>query len=208
MTQQLKFLLKHDRFPDERDANTIEVAVDAEGAEIASIDDLLEIVRDEAGSALKRAVATHIVDYNSFAGDSAYLDQVDRFANQTTVVGVSLAGDLATFGVLGRYGDGSDFADLVQGVTQADAEFQTRWKMAAEQGAATSDLDAFLDAMSDIEIVHCQPGPISDDELRSALQALIDEALAAGHSGEALDQAVELLREPAPEAGMFVGPRP
>lgn len=208
MTQQLKFLLKHDRFPDEKDANTIEVAVDAEGAETASIDDLLEIVREEAGSARKQAVGTHIVDYGSFSGDSAYLDQIDRFAGETIVVGVSLVGETASYGVLGRYDNGNDYADLTRGVTQAEAEFQARWTMALNQGADPADLDDLLDAMAEIEIVRCQAGPISDDELRVALQALIDEATAAGHSGEALDNAVEMLRAPPVEAVPYEGPRP
>lgn len=208
MTQQLKFLLKHDRFPDEKGADTIEIVVDGEGADVASIDDLIEIVREEVDTARKRAVGTHIVDYDSFSSDSAYLDQVDIFAGQTVVVGVSLAGEPASYGVLGRYDDGEEYADLATGVTAADAEFQVRWKMAEEQGATPAEFDDFLDAMIEIEIVRCEPGPISDDELRRALQALIDETVAAGHSGEALDKAVRLLSEPAPETAVPAGPRP
>lgn len=208
MTQQLKFLLKHDRFPNEKDANTIEVVVEGDGAEFASVEDLIEIVREEAEGARKHAVGTHIVDYNSFGSDSAYLDQIDRFAAETVVVGVSLVGETASYGVLGRYDNGNDYADLTLGVTEAEAEFQARWTMALNQGADPTDLDDLLDAMAEIEIVRCQAGPISDDELRIALQALIDEATAAGHSGEALDNAVEMLRAPPVGAVLYEGPRP
>lgn len=207
MTQQLKFLLKHDRFPDENGVETIEMVVPGEGADVASVHDLIEILREEAGTACKRAVATHIVDYDSFSSDSAYLDQVDTFAEQTQVVGVSLAGETASYGVLGQFEDGTDWAGLSAGVTAAEAEFHVRWKMALQQGATPASFDDFLDAVAEVEIVRCEPGPITDEELRATLQALIDEANAAGRSGEDLDQAVDLLREPELETAMSAAPR-
>lgn len=207
MTQQLKFLLKHDRFPDEKDVETIEIVVRGDGADVASVHDLIEIVREEADAARKRAVATHIVDYDSFSSDSAYLDQVDTFAGQTQVVGVSLVGETASYGVLGQFEDGTDWAGLSAGVTAAEAEFHVRWKMALQQGATPAAFDDFLDAVAEVEIVRCEPGPISSEELRAALQALIDEANAAGRSGEDLDQAVDLLRAPELANAMSAGPR-
>lgn len=189
MTQKLKFVLKHDRFPDAVGTNMVEVEVevDGAGAEIASVEDLIGIVRDEAGSAITRAVGAHIVGHGSFASHEAYLARIDRFAAGTAIVGVSLVGDAASYGVLGRYEHGGEYAGLASGVTAAEAEFQARWTMAQAQGTVTTDFDGFIEAMIGIEVVHCLPFPMSDDELRDELQALVDEARAGEVSGGILD---------------------
>lgn len=191
MTQKLRFLVQHPRFQASA-GNTVEVVVHGEGADEATAEDLIEIVREAAGGACRRAVGTHLIDSASLSS-RAGLDHVGRLAADASIAGVFLVGEQDRYAVLGRRPDGSEYVAEFSCVTQAEAEFRARWTLAAEEGAA-SCFDDFLDAMGRVEILRSHPGSISADELRLALEKLIEEALAAGHSGPALDTGVALLR--------------
>jgi hypothetical protein len=205
VTQKLRFLVQHPRFQASA-ANTVEVVVDGEGADDASAEDLIEIVREAAGGACRRAVGTHLVDAVSLSSRAA-LDHVGRLAAEASIGGVFLVGEQDRYAVLGRRPDGSEFVAEFSCVTQAEAEFRARWTMAAEKGAA-SCFDDFLDAMGRVEILRSHPGSISAEELRLALAKLVKEALAAGHSGPALNEGVALLGRTGFEPSVAPGPRP
>lgn len=206
MTQKLKFLVKHPRFGAKGGSDTVEVLVDGDGAEVANAEDLVEIVREAFVHACRDAVRRELTSPGSSAeGVGARI--VDELVAQCSIVAVSLEGDLDRYAVLGRYGDGSDFVGRFSCVTQAEAEFQARWALAAAGGSAAC-FDDFLDAMGAVEIVRSHPGPISAAELRAALEELLSEVREAGHSGPAFDAGIALLRAGAFEPSRSPSPRP
>lgn len=206
MTQKLKFLVKHPRFGARGGSDTVEVLIDGDGAEVATAEDLVEIVREAFVHACREAVRRGLTSPGGPAeGGGARI--VDDLAAQCSIVAVSLEGEVDRYAVLGRYGDGSDYVGRFSCVTQAEAEFHGRWAMAAAEGPAPC-FDDFLDAMGAVEIVRSHPGPMSAAELRIALEEILREVQAAGHSGPAFDAGVALLRADGFEPSPSPSPRP
>jgi len=193
----LTFLIEHPRFPDLKGRNTIEMKVDANQAYDAyAVSDMIEDVRECAGFARKRAAGTYLVDYDSFGSESAYLNRVDEVAEEMKVIGVYIAGPSKRYAVSGIYSDGGgSWHDWVEATDDAEAIFQAKWSMAENQGSdPAEDLDYFLNRMDDIEITSYGLEPVTKDEYKDAIRKLVEEAVAAGHSGPALDDAIEKLK--------------
>lgn len=206
MTQKLKFLVKHPCFGARSESDTVEVLVDGDGAEVATAEDLVEIVREAFVHACRDAVRRELTPHGGSA-DEIRARIVDDLAAQCSIVAVSLEGDRDRYAVLGRYGDGGDYVGRFACVTQAEAEFQARWALAAAEGP-TSCFDDFLDAMGAVEIIRSHPGPISAAELRAALEGVLREVHEAGHSGPAFEAGVALLQADGFEPSRSPPPRP
>jgi hypothetical protein len=207
VTQKLKFQVKHPRFAVPGGPDTVEVLVDGDGAEVATAEDLIEIVREACVRACREAVRRELVSPGSSARGTRTQALVDELAGQCSIVGASLEGDVDRYAVLGRHGDGSDYVGRFSCVTQAEAEFQARWALAAAEASAPC-FDDFLDAMGAVEIIRSHPGPISAAELRAALEELLQEVQEAGHSGPAFVAGVALLRTDGFEPSSTQSPRP
>jgi hypothetical protein len=205
VTQKLKFQVKHPRFAAQGGPDTVEVLVDGDGAEVATAEDLVEIVREACVHACREAVRRELTSPG--AGGTRTQALVDELAAQCSIVAVSLVGDVDRYAVLGRHGDGGDYVGRFSCVTQAEAEFQARWALAVVE-APMPCFDDFLDAMSAVEIIRSHPGPISAAELRAALEELVREVQEAGHSGPAFDAGVALLRIDGFEPSPAPSPRP
>lgn len=207
MTQKLKFLVKHPRFRPQSGPGTVEILVDGDGADVANAEDLIEIVREASARACRDAVRRELTTSGAVKGDIRARSLVDGLAAECSIVGVSLEGDLDRYAVLGRRTDGGEYVGRFSCVTQAEAEFQARWRLAAAESSA-SCFDDFLDAMGAVEIVRSHPGPISATELRAALVELVREVREAGHSGPALDAGVALLETDGFDPSPTPFPRP
>lgn len=208
MPTQIKFTLKHDGFPDLAGPRTVETLVDHDRVMTDDEDDFIEVVREALEDARKSVAGAHLVDYDSFGSDSAYLDRIDEVAREMEVVSVELTGKPVRYAVRGDYSQEGDWADSMEGVTEAEARFQARWTMAENEGAVVNPFDEFLDRLADIDITECEPEPVSKDEYRDMLRALCQEAAEAGHTGEALEKAMAALASDGHEVEVSTGPRP
>jgi len=207
----LTFLIEHPRFPDLKGPNTIEMQVDANKTYDAySVSDMIEDVRECAGFARRRAAGTYLVDYDSFGSESAYLNRVDEVVEEMKVTGVYIAGPSKRYAVSGIYSDGGgDWYDWVEATSDAEAVFQAKWSMAENQGSdPAEDFEYFLDAMDGIEITSYAPEPVTKDEYKDAIRKLVEEAVAAGHGGPALDEAIEKLKADGIELEFAQTPSP
>lgn len=207
MTQKLKFLVKHPCFGAQGGSDTVEVRVDGDGAEVATAEDLIEIVREACVHASREAVRREPRSPGGSVGGTRTHALVDELAAQCSILGVALEGDVDRYAVLGRHGDGRDYVGRFSCVTQAEAEFQARWALAAMEASAPCFND-FLDAMAAVKIIRSHPGPISAAELRAALEELVLEVQEARHSGPAFDAGVALLRADGFEPFHTPAPRP
>jgi hypothetical protein len=66
----------------------------------------------------------------------------------------------------------------------------------------------FFDVMDDIEITHYAKEPVTKQEYKDAFQRLVEEAIAAGHSGPALDDAIAKLQSDGVEIEVSAAPAP
>jgi len=167
-------------------------------------DGLVENCDEAVTDASKQFAARHI-DYDTaclVAGESAYMDAVDKLAASYEVIAVAQTpGEGETpvrYAVQGNYSDypeGGVFGDYVTAVSGEDAEFQAKFIMALnEQGAKdplVKDWASFADVMDAIVIIDAEPEPISRDEavdLLKKLLSLADEVVSAQERGEPFRQ--------------------
>jgi len=207
----LTFVIEHPNFPDLKGRNTVEMQVNANrDYDAYFVSEMIEDVRECAGDALKRAAGTYLVHYDSFGSDSAYLDRVDEVVAEMTFKGVYIAGASKRYAVSGIYSDGGgDWYDWVEATDDAEAVFQAKWAMAENQGRdPAEDFDSFLNLMDDIQITSYAQEPVTKQEYQDALTALVREALEAGYTGSALDEAVAKLKSDGIEIEVVPGMSP
>jgi len=208
-----KVAIHHLDFPDEAGPKTVEISVPAEKefTGISGVDDLLLEAKDAAVTALKRAAGNYLVDYDSFGNDSQYLNRIDEVVAEMTVLSITLSGEPRRYSVTGIYSDeGGDWSDWVYAIHDAEAEFQAKWTMAENQGEgggpSGEDIEDFIDTMDDIKITYFHEEPVTKDEYRDAFRKLVEEAIAAGHSGPALDDAIAKLQSDGVEIAVPSAP--
>lgn len=95
----------------------------------------------------------------------------------------------------------------VYAATDAEAEFQVRWAMCRDQGHRAGDVDRFLERMDFVLVEDLSAQPPDLLVYRDLLVALAGEALANGASGEALEMALQRLRDDGFSLDQITGPR-
>jgi hypothetical protein len=109
------------------------------------------------------------------------------------VIGFRLVGESVRHIVDATYSDDSGtWYEHRDGICPAEAALHGAMTMVLEEGVEDEFLDR-LNAAADIRIDHCAPEPVTKEEYRNALQALVREARTAGHEGPTLDEVVRLL---------------
>lgn len=191
-----EFTVEHDDLPKNKyGLRSVETTVESDATfSPDDYDGFVEAMREAALQVRKNVAGGHLVDYDSFGNDSAYLDRVDQVAEEMTIVSGGLRGQTVRYMADGKYPgrDGNLWSDHVEGVCEAEALYQARDIMATNMGW-DEDFLKRLDKLDDIH-VEVLPEPVSKDEFKDALRALAIVAIEADLHGEALDRAVEILR--------------
>lgn len=171
-------------------------------------DGFVEALREAALQVRKNVAGGHLVDYDSFGNDSAYLDRIDEVVEEITIVSAGLQGPAIRYLAEGKYPgrEGNLWSEHVEGVCEAEAIYQARDIMASNM---EWDEDFFkrIDKLDEI-YVEVSPAPASKDEFRSALHKLAVAAIESGMTGEEIEGAVEVLRNDGVDIEMpAAGPR-
>lgn len=184
-----------------------EVEVDASELHVHDLNRSLRENLPDLDREARNAVAARKVDYDSFKGDSDYLNAVERLAANYYTLCVSLEGAAAKRYVAeGIYPeDGGLWSDEVSGINASEAEFQAAWAMA--EGAdgpmekriypdvtPEASLESQLLSMEDQRIVTVDAARPSREDAFNALDRLCAAARETGLEHEALVNAEALLK--------------
>ena len=130
-----------------------------------------------------KAYAGTLVDYDSYSGDSAYLDEIDRRIAEFRILGIRKAGEARRWLADAVYpDDGGGWTDNVMAVDVAEARFQARWTCAVNMLAAHGIHDLTLKAVSEegfadevgaTTISYAHEEPVKTDEALACLAAIV-----------------------------------
>lgn len=196
-----KIAIVHPRFPNEDGPNTVVIEAEVEKAFKTGyeVDGLIAVARDVADTALKHAAGKYLVHYESFGNDSDYAERIDQVVAEMTLQSMFLDGESKRYSVGGIYSDGGgDWMDWVYAIHDAEAVFQAKWTMAENQRGEAApqgdEIENFFNTMEDINITYYQEEPVTKEEYKEAFRKLVEEAIAAGLSGPAIDDAIAKLQ--------------
>jgi len=184
-----------------------EVEIDASELNVQNLNLTLRENLPDLDREARNAVAARKVDYDSFKGDSDYLNAVEKLAANYYTLSVSLEGAVAKRYVAeGIYPeDGGLWSDEVSGVNASEAEFQAAWIMAEgcdgpmekriyPDVTPEASLESQLLSMEDQRIVTVDAARPSRENVLNALDHLCEAAKEAGLKHEALANAEALLK--------------
>jgi hypothetical protein len=148
----------------------------------------------------KEACADMLLDRSKYSNSETYLK-----ARQDLAAAISpVSAHYANFGTpQQRYaaeamypGDGGPFGDFTDAHDADEAEFLISWQMAENAGYSISKdgVEVFAAAMQRMKVHTVYPEPVSSQEIRTLFLNLVREAVQEGHSGAALDAALEAAR--------------
>lgn len=179
---------------DDDSEHQVEVEVERHKVERLDGEAMIDAAIDISIEARKKYAAT-LVDYDSFGSDSAYLDRIDKIADDRLTIGsLTKAGEMTPFLVDGVYSDDQLWSDRIDGVDAEDAAFSARWIMAVNEGARPKEFESFLDTMLDQKVFSCRPDPVSFDDLLEMIRTHVSTQPNAPDfvsSREALIEAIE-----------------
>lgn len=190
-------------------AETFDVTVDL-GSAPFDADALIDAIREAYPNARTEASRQYVVALLGPGGGEPNLGAIAIQADKMRVEEITFDGPTQRYSVGGIYSDddGGDWLDWVDATDPVDAEFKAKWEMSCNEGADPDDFLSMLDNMSGIRITSCGVEPVTKDEYKATLLALVEEARAAGHAGPALDAAVEQLVSDGVEIEEAPGMRP
>lgn len=139
--------------------------------------ELNEFAYADLAKAGRKAAASRHVSYESFAGDSAYLDALDNAAELYTATSIRRTDGedkAARFYVRADYSsdEAGDWIDHVTAVDDDEARFIAMQICADNERADRTDPDAFQSSMEDITIRECYPEPFTKDELEAFVRRI------------------------------------
>jgi len=142
-----------------------------------------------AGKKHKELVATHVVDYDEFDSDSAYLDTIDRVVDGMKLLDVQLAGPARRYAVDGIYSEGDQqWSDWEQATCAGEAEWRGALSMAANEFGHDLPFTELMDYAAAM-VVNAAAEPVTRDEFRDLLRAVSDQAGKDGYRSAALTEA-------------------
>lgn len=152
----------------------------------------------------RKNLASGVVIFEAFSGDSDYMDALDRKAETYRVEGLTKIGKTERYEVDGLYGSEGPWTDLVDGVDQEDAEFQGRWQMTLNENESKPlSIEDQLDSMEDHTIHHVTPVPVTEQELvQEVILAVKDHR--SGVTGPALAARMATLAEMITSMGYHI----
>ncbi|MGY3581867.1 hypothetical protein ACVIGB_000062 [Bradyrhizobium sp. USDA 4341] len=156
-------------------------------------------------NAARKDVASRYINYEATiaeAGDSAYLNRLDKLSEQFIPSAVDLVPEsigLPADTERVRYfmngihpDDGGSWSDWSSGIIPEEAVMHALWKMALNGKELPEDIELHVSNMIGSTIKNFQIERVKKDELASAARDLIAEIGAS--SGPAYDKVVEMLR--------------
>lgn len=185
-----------------------EVEIDADMIDPDDLGASLLLNLPDIDAAARKNIASRRVDYDSFGGDSEYMDMVDRVAGDFYTAAVEVAGAVRrTYVAEGLYPDRNGlWSDEVTGVNAEEASFQAAWTM-AENAAGTVErnigpdtapeqsierMTAYID---DLSIESVSRPRLRKEDILAALRKLCKAARAHGIEDDALYEAEALACE-------------
>lgn len=192
----------------ERGEISVLVAIDDDMARRVKMDqcsrqDIEILIRRSVAAAQehrKELIATHVVDYDSFDSDSAYLDRIDRVLEGMEIADVTISGPLRRYAVDGIYSEGDQqWSDWEQATCRAEAEWRGAMTMAANEFGSDLPFVDLMDYATGMTTT-AVPEPVTKSEYRDLLQAVVRQAEEAGHDYPALAEARSVLDLDEPEA--------
>lgn len=170
--------------PDQSSTPEVEVRVPL--PEHADCDDMIETFRAEARKAAETAQAT-----SPELADFAVDDLVVSWAGKD---GVRMR-----YSVEGEYSsgvdDGGTWCDWVEAIDDEDAEFGMRFAMAVNEASdpRIGEIADFISTMEAMNRIAIAPEPVTKDEFRDGLKALVEALSGSGIRHPALAEAAGLL---------------